>query len=117
MRYCCPKCGNIDRSQWMQNRWRSNVYFIKVEFTEDVLTPFLKAYEDHRTYFRGKDYAYRLCQRQNIIERILVEEADAFGFKSAFHQPREPVDHSLGHIPKLSEFSVVDPPTLGGKEK
>jgi len=105
MRYCCPKCGFIDRSQWMQNRWRSNVYFIKVEYIEDILPEVLKAYEDGRTYFQGKDYGYRLCQRQDIIERILIEETEAFGFKSAFHQPRERVDHLEHSIRKLNEFT------------
>lgn len=93
MRYCCPKCGNIDRSMWMQNRWRTNVYFIKVEYPEDIPPDIMEAYEDGRTYAFDENYAYRLCQRQDIIERILVEEAEAFGFKQAFHQPREKVDH------------------------
>jgi len=55
----------------------------------------MKAYEDGRTYAFDENYAYRLCQRQSIIERILIEEAEAFGFKQAFHQPRERVDHSI----------------------
>lgn len=105
MRYCCPNCGNIDRSQWMQNRWRTNVYFILEEYEEDIPPNVLVAYNSARTYSQDKDYAYRLCKRQGIIERILIEEAEAFGFKSAFMQPREPVDHSiLGYIPKLAEF-------------
>lgn len=106
MRYCCPECGNIDRSQWMQNRWRSNVYFIKVEYREDIPLEILKAYNSKRSYTQDDNYAYRLCQRQGIIERILIEEAEAFGFKSAFHQPREPVDHSIMiHVPKLQTFT------------
>jgi len=111
MRYTCPKCRNIDRSMWMQNKWRTNVYFIKVEFTEDIPEDVMKAYESARSYFQNENYGYRLCQRQSIIERILIEEVEAFGFKSAFHQPREAVDHSiLGTIPKLSEFGVGVPP-------
>ena len=117
MRYCCPVCGNIDRSQWMQNRWRSNVYFIKDEFAEDISLEVLAAYKSARSYTQDKDYGYRLCQRQGIIERILIEEVEAFGFKSAFHQPREAVDHSLlSMLPKLSEFGVGVPPR-GGKNE
>ena len=42
-----------------------------------------------------------------------IEEVEAFGFKSAFHQPREAVDHSiLGTIPKLEEFGVGVPPKV-----
>ena len=111
MRYCCPECGNIDRSQWMQNRWRSNVYFIKVEFAEDISQAVMEAYKSARSYTQDENYGYRLCQRQGIIERILIEEVEAFGFKSAFHQPREKVDHSLlSMLPKLSEFGVGVPP-------
>ena len=111
MRYCCPKCGNIDRSQWMQNRWRSNVYFIKDEFAEDISPEVMEAYKSGRSHTQDKDYGYRLCQRQGIIERILIEEFEAFGFKSAFHQPREAIDHSINvHVPKLSEFDVGVPP-------
>lgn len=106
MRYCCPKCGTIDRSQWMQNRWRSNVYFIKDEFAEDISYDVLEAYNDGRSYFQDEDYAYRLCKRQGIIERILREEADAFGFKSAFHQPREKVDHRI-HGAQTKLFKVI----------
>ena len=116
MRYCCPNCGYIDRSQWMQNRWRSNVYFIHVEFSEDILPEVLEAYKEGRTYYLGKDYAYRLTypsgkRKGGIIERILLEEAEAFGFKSAFHQPREPVDHdSDPSITKLSDYKDLEIP-------
>lgn len=114
MRYCCPKCGNIDRSQWMQNRWRSNVYFIKDEFSEDIPQDVMNAYKSARSYTQDENYGYRLCQRQGIIERILIEEVEAFGFKSAFHQPREKVDHSLlSMLPKLSEFGVGVPKKEG----
>ena len=117
MRYCCPKCGFIDRSQWMQNRWRSNVYFIKVEFSEDIYQEIMEAYNSARSFTQDKDYGYRLCQRQGIIERILIEEVEAFGFKSAFHQPREAVDHSLlSMLPKLSEFGVGVPPNHRSEE-
>ena len=115
MRYTCPKCGYTDRSQWMQNKWRSNVYFIFVEFEEDIPHDVLKAYHEGRTYCLDENYAYRLIhpsgdRKGGIIERILREEAEAFGFKSAFHQPREPVDHdSDPSIKKLSEFDYVVP--------
>lgn len=103
----CPKCGHIDRTMWRQNKWRTNVEFIKVEYSEDIPEEVMKAYESARSHTQDKDYGYRLCQRQGIIERVLIEEVEAFGFKSAFHQPRERVDHSIKvHIKKLSEFRV-----------
>ena len=58
----------------------------------------------------GKDYAYKLIhpsgtRKGGIIERVLIEEAEAYGFKAAFHLPREPVDHDQDpSIKKLSEF-------------
>ena len=110
MRYCCPECGNIDRSQWMQNKWRTNVYFIFVEYAEDIPPGVLEAYVEGRTQYMGKDYAYKLIhpsgqRKGGLIERVLIEEAEAHGFKSAFHLPREPVDHYRDlSIKKLSEF-------------
>lgn len=120
MRYCCPECGNIDRSQWMQNKWRSNVYFIHLEFAEDIPPEVLKAYEEGRTYHVGKDYAYRLVhptgkRRGNIIERILIEEFEAFGFKSAFHQPREPVNHL--EDPTIMKLSAFEEKEIGAEQK
>ena len=33
----CPECGYIDRSHWRQNRWRTNVEFLKyLEQPEDI---------------------------------------------------------------------------------
>ena len=106
---CCSECGHIDRSMWRQNRWRTNVDFIKIEYSEDVPDSVLKAYNEKRSYTQDKNYGYRLDQRRGIIERVLIEEVEAFGFKSAFMQPREKVDHSIDvHVPKLSEFNIVD---------
>ena len=111
MRYCCPECGNIDDSQWMQNKWRTNVYFIHVEYVEDIPLAVLEAYKEGRSQYMGKDYAYKLIHRTGkrkggIIERVLISEAEAYGFKAAFHLPREPVDHDQDpSIKKLSEFS------------
>ena len=107
----CPECGFIDRSMWRQNKWRTNVDFIKVEYEEDVPLEILKAYKDARGYATDENYAYRLCQRQGIIERILIEEWTYCGGRKAFHTPREKVDHSIMiHVPKLSEFNGVVPP-------
>ena len=112
MRYCCPKCGNIDRSMWMQNRWRTQVYFIHREYPEDIPPYVLDAYESKKSFTQdpesvlGGGYGYRLDQMRGIIERILIEEVEAFGYKSAFHQPSERMDHSINiHMKKLTEFN------------
>ena len=84
----CPKCGYIDNSMWRQNRWRTNVEFIKIEYVTDIPKHVLRAYnEGDLEIITDSFYAYRLCRKQNIIERILKAEYDAFG-KSGFHQPR-----------------------------
>ena len=94
----------------MQNKWRTNVYFIHVEYKEDIPPGVLEAYAAGRTQYMGKDYAYKLIhpsgeRKGGIIERVLIEEAEAYGFKAAFHLPREPVDHDQDpSIKKLSEF-------------
>ena len=94
----CPECGHIDRTMWRQNKWRTNVDFIKVEYEEDIPPEVLKAYKAGHPYANDKDrhYGYRLCQEQGIIERILFEEVLAFGTK-AFHTPRENPRHYEDH--------------------
>lgn len=95
----------------MQNKWRTNVYFIFIEFGEDIPSEVLEAYKAGRSQYMGKDYAYSLIhpsgeRKGGIIERVLIEEVEAYGFNSAFHHPREPVDHDQDpSIKKLSEFN------------
>lgn len=103
----CPKCGFIDRSMWRQNKWRTNVEFIKVEYEEDVPPEIMKAYNEKRSYAQDKNYGYRLCQRQKIIERVLIEEIQAYGSK-AFHIPREKVQVE---DPNQSRFSLENKET------
>ena len=90
----CPKCGFIDLTNWRQNRWRTNVYFIqRSQFRE--LKPNLedKLAKGHPVAI-DNFYAYQLGGKgKTIVERILIQEYLAFGLK-AFHVPREHVDHS-----------------------
>ena len=51
----------------------------------------MQAYNEKKSYAQDKNYGYRLCQRQGIIERVLIEEIQAYGVR-AFHIPRERVD-------------------------
>lgn len=95
----CPECGHIDRTMWRQNKWRTNVDFIKVEdYPEDVPPEVLVSYNLRHKYCNDnkKNYGHRLCQEQNIIERILFEEVLAYGVK-AFHTPRENPKHYVDH--------------------
>jgi len=81
------------------------VEYIKIEYVEDIPSDVLNAYKRGLRNFRDKDYGYEFNQRNGIIERVLVEEVDAFGYTSAFHHPRELVDHSMDpSIQKLTEF-------------
>jgi len=103
----CPECGHIDRTMWRQNKWRTNVDFIKVEFEEDIPLEVLAAYKAGRPYANDNEnhYGYRLCQKQEIIERILFEEVLAYGVK-AFHTPRENPKHYVDHgQTQLNEWS------------
>ena len=105
----CPHCGHIDRTMWRQNKWRTNVDFIKVEFEEDIPPEVLEAYNAGRPYANDnqKNYGYRLCQKQGIIERILFEEVLAYGVK-AFHTPRENPKHYVDHgQTQLNEWSEM----------
>jgi hypothetical protein len=87
MSYRCPHCHEMIYSDWRQNRWRTNVWFLQwdqVETMDPEIVVELKA--------SPKDiqvdiyYAYRNAGK--VIERIVREEFDAGGSK-AFHIPRE----------------------------
>ena len=89
----CPECGYVDRSMWRQNKWRTNVEFIKDDYPEDIPHRVLYAYYIGKNmYVVDKFYAYRLCKKNwesnGIIERILIEEWEGYG-EQGFHLPRE----------------------------
>ena len=116
----CPKCGHIDRTMWRQNRWRTNVEFIHDEYPEDIPENVLEDYEAGKRFSLTKDHAYELTKhngvKNGVITRILIEEWEAYGH-SAFHMPREPVDHSGTDHPRLSEFGVGVPPSVRRQEE
>jgi len=88
----CPKCGHIDRSQWRQNRWRTNVEFLKYQdYPEDIDLETVKTLEAGYRVALDKLHAYR--KSGNVIERVLRVDYDVAGL-SAFHIPREKVNHS-----------------------
>lgn len=83
----CVKCGHIDRSHWRQNRWRTNVYFLKyLDYPEDVDPKILQELKKGHAVALDKFYAYQLCGE--VIERILRVDYEVGGRK-AFHIPRE----------------------------
>lgn len=85
----CPKCRYIDRSHWRQNRWRTNVEFLKYkEYPEDIDAMLVEKLEEGHPIALDELYAYR--KAKNIIERILRQDYEAGGI-SAFHIPREKV--------------------------
>ena len=87
----CPKCGTILLSSWRQNRWRTNVWFLQWDQTEDIDLEILQKLKDKpRDPQTDKFYAYRNAGR--VIERVLIQEFKVMGLK-AFHIPREHVDH------------------------
>jgi len=83
----CPKCGHIDRSHWRQNRWRTNVEFLKyLEQPEDIDSIILKKLKDGHPIVCDETYAYRLSGP--VVERIIKIDYEVGGSK-AFHIPRE----------------------------
>ena len=88
----CPKCGFIDRSMWRQNRWRTNVDFLKYkEYPEDVDPEIVRQLEAGHPVVLDKSCAYRISGK--VIERILRTDYEVGGL-SSFSIPREKVDHS-----------------------
>lgn len=92
---------------WRQNRWRTNVEFIHDEYPEDIPQNVLKDYEAGKRFSFTEHHAYELTKhngvKNGILTRILIEEWEAFGH-SAFHMPRESVDHSDTDYPRLTDF-------------
>ena len=85
----CPKCKYIDRSHWRQNRWRTNVEFLKFkDYPEDIDLEIVNALLTGHPVGLDELYAYR--KSGNVIERILRQDYEAGGM-SAFHIPREKV--------------------------
>ena len=85
----CPKCHYIDRSHWRQNRWRTNVDFLKyLEYPEDIDPKISEKLLAGHPVATDKLYAYQ--KSTEVIERVLLEDYLAGG-RSAFHIPREKV--------------------------
>jgi hypothetical protein len=83
MSYRCPCCHEIIYSDWRQNRWRTNVWFIQWDQADPELSQKLRDTKEVQT---DQYYAYRNAGK--VIERILLEEFNVGGTK-AFHIPRE----------------------------
>jgi hypothetical protein len=83
----CPECGHIDRSHWRQNRWRTNVEFLKyLEQPEDIDSQILEKLKKGHPIVTDDLYAYRLSS--GVVERIIKTDYE-IGGKMAFHIPRE----------------------------
>jgi len=83
----CPECGYIDRSHWRQNRWRTNVEFLKyLEQPEDIDPIILEKLKKGHPIVCDEDYAYRMSSR--VIERIIRSDYE-IGGAATFHIPRE----------------------------
>ena len=88
----CPNCGFIDRSHWRQNRWRTNVDFLKFrDYPEDIDPKIVERLQAGHVVALDKLHAYRKSG-DNIIERVLRVDYEAGGM-SAFHIPREHINH------------------------
>jgi len=87
----CPDCGHIMISSWRQNRWRTNVWFLQWDQTEDIDPEILQKLKDKpKEAQTDRFYAYRNARR--VIERVLLSEYQVAG-KDAFHIPREHIEH------------------------
>jgi len=76
-------------SDWRQNRWRTNVWFLQWDQIESIdPTISQKLREDKTQIQTDQYYAYRNAGK--VIERIVLEEYQVGGSK-AFHIPREKV--------------------------
>ena len=83
----CPKCGYLDRSHWRQNRWRTNVEFLKyLDYPEDIDPLILNKLKQGHPIVCDEDYAYRMSS--GVIERIVRVDYDVGG-SMAFHINRE----------------------------
>ncbi len=89
----CPRCGYVDRSHWRQNRWRTNVEFLKFrDYPEDIDLEILKRLLAGHKVVTDKFYAYRLSG--DVVERVLKIDYEVAGM-NAFHIPREHIDHKV----------------------
>jgi len=87
----CPNCGESIISCWRQNRWRTNVFFLQWDQTNDIDPAIWVALKKEPKQIQiDKYYAYRNAGR--VIERILISEYNVGG-KKAFSVPREHVSH------------------------
>jgi hypothetical protein len=74
-------------SDWRQNRWRTNVWFLQWDQGKENMDPIvLQKLRDCKEVQTDLYYAYRNAGK--VIERIILEEFKAGGPK-AFHIPRE----------------------------
>lgn len=89
MSYRCPHCHQMIYSDWRQNRWRTNVWFLQWDQTGSIDLELLQRLKDRPLEIQtDKYYAYRNAGK--VIERIIIEEYKAGGSR-AFHIPREKV--------------------------
>jgi hypothetical protein len=101
----CPKCGFIDYSMWRQNRWRTNVEFLKMEYADSDMDPHVLAIVKREKLAIDKLYAYRLSNAtQPIIKRVLRQEFDVSGVQ-AFHIPRE---KARGHNEDIFQSRLLE---------
>ena len=86
MSYRCPHCHEMIYSDWRQNRWRTNVWFLQWDQSESMDPDIVQKLKDKKEVQTDLYYAYRNAGK--VIERIILEEYKVGGPK-AFHIPRE----------------------------
>ena len=93
MSYVCPHCHEIIYSDWRQNRWRTNVWFLQWDQNENIDSNILEKLRNEPKEIQTDPwYAYRNAGK--VIERIILEEFKVGGPK-AFHIAREKVKPPL----------------------
>ena len=71
MSYRCPHCNEIIYSDWRQNRWRTNVWFLQWDQVESIDPEVLEDLKNKPKEIRTTPYyAYRNAGR--VIERIII---------------------------------------------
>jgi len=74
----CPNCGFVDRSHWRQNRWRTNVEFLKyLDYPEDIDENIKKSLLSGHPVELDKVHAYRISGE--VIERVLRQDYEVGG--------------------------------------
>lgn len=74
----CPNCGFVDRSHWRQNRWRTNVYFLKyLDHPEDIDKAIKDSLLSGKPVALDKFCAYRISGE--VIERVPRVDYEAGG--------------------------------------